>query len=143
MRDAPNLDARAVLPQAIAELALDRAVVALLVHIDEVDHDETGKIAQPQLPRDFLGRLEIGLERGILDMMLARGAAGIDVDRDQRFGLVDDDVSAGAQSHSRREHRVQLRFHAHAREQWLAVAILLHRPHVGGHQHFMKSRASS
>src|SRR5207302_11306368 len=46
MRDAPDLDARAVLPQAIAEFALDRAVVALLVHIDEVDDDQARQVAE-------------------------------------------------------------------------------------------------
>jgi hypothetical protein len=63
-------------------------------------------------------------------------AAGIDVDRDQRFGLVDHDVTAGAQLHRRREHRVELALNAHPREQRLAVAILPHRAHVRGHQHF-------
>ena len=71
MRDAPDLDARAVLPQAIAELALDRTIVALLVHVDEVDDDQAREVAQPQLPRHFLGGLHVGLERGILDVMLA------------------------------------------------------------------------
>src|SRR4051812_4038427 len=96
MRDAPDLDSRAVLAQAIAELALDRAVVALLVHVDEVDDDQARKVAQPELSRDLLGGLEVGLERGILDVMFAGRAAGIDVDRNQRLGLVDDDVAAGA-----------------------------------------------
>src|SRR3954447_19531026 len=78
MRDAPALDAGAVLSQAIAELALDRAVVALLVHVDEVDDDQARKVAQPELSRDLLGGLEVGLERGILDVMFAGRAAGID-----------------------------------------------------------------
>ena len=94
MRDAPDLDPRAVLPEAIRELALDRAVVALLVHVDEVDDDQPGEIAQPQLPGDLLGGLEVGLERGVLDVVLAGGAAGIDVDGDQRLGLVEHDVAA-------------------------------------------------
>ena len=117
------------------QLALDRTVVALLVHVDEVDDDQAGEIAQPELPRDFFRCLEVGLERGVLDVVFAGGAAGIDVDRNQRFGLVDHDVAAGAQLHGRREHRVELALDAHPREQRLAVAILLHRPHVGGHQH--------
>ena len=79
--------------------------------------------------------LEVGLERGVLDVVFAGGAAGIDVDRNQRLGLVDHDVAAGAQLHGRREHRVELALDAHPREQRLAVAILLHRPHVRGHQH--------
>ncbi len=55
-----------------------------------------GEVAQPQLPRDLLGGLQVGLERGVLDVMLARGAAGVDVDRDQRLGLVEHDVAARA-----------------------------------------------
>ena len=94
--------------ERLLQAALDRAVVALLVHVDEVDDDETREVAQPQLPRDLVGGFEIGLERGVLDVVLARGAAGIDVDRHQRFGLVDDDVAAGAQLHHRLEHGVEL-----------------------------------
>jgi len=75
---------------------------ALLVHIDEVDDDQARQVAQAQLPCDFLGGFEIGLERGILDVMLTGRAAGIDVDRNQRFGLVDHDVAAGPQLHGRR-----------------------------------------
>jgi len=71
----PTWIAGAILPQAIGELALDRAVVALLVHVDEVDDDEACEVAQPQLPRDFLGRLEIGLQRGVLRCG-ARGSSG-------------------------------------------------------------------
>src|SRR3984885_16209070 len=130
MRDAPDLDAGAILPEAIAELALDRTIVALLVHVDEVDDDQAGKVAQPQLPRDFLGGLHVGLERGILDVVLAGRAARIDVDRNQSFGLVDDDIAAGSQLHRRREHRIELALDTHAREQWLAVAILPDRAYV-------------
>ena len=108
MRDVSDLDARAVVPQAFLQPALDRAVVALLVHVDEIDDDQAGEIAQAQLPGDLLGGLEVGLERGVLDVMLAGGAAGIDVDGDQRLGLVEHDVAAGAQLHHRREHGVEL-----------------------------------
>ena len=43
--------------QRVLQRALDGAVVALLVHVDEVDDDQAGEVAQPQLPRDFVGRL--------------------------------------------------------------------------------------
>ncbi len=135
MRDASDLDARTVLPQAVAELALHRAIVALLVHVDEIDDDQAREIAQAQLASDFLGSFEIGLERGVFDMVLARGAARIDVDRDQRLGLVDHDIAAGAQLHRGREHRVELALDTHAGEQRLAIAILPHRAHIGRHQH--------
>src|SRR6478752_1940644 len=71
MRDVPDLDACAVVPQAFLQPALDRAIVALLVHIDEIDDDQAGEIAQAQLPGHLLGGLEVGLERGVLDVMLA------------------------------------------------------------------------
>ncbi len=127
MRDAADLNARAILAQAVAHLAFDSAVIALLVHVDEVDHDQTGEIAQAELTRDFLGGFEIGLQRGVFDVVFAGRTARVHVDRDQSFGLVDDDIATGAQLHGRREHRVQLALDAHAREQRLAVAILLHR----------------
>ena len=81
---------------AVLEPALDAAVIALFVHIDEIDDDQAGEIAQAQLARDFVGGLQIGFERGVLDVMFARRAAGIDVDCDQRLGLVEHDVTARA-----------------------------------------------
>ena len=61
MRNAPDLNPRAVLSQAIAQLTFHRAVVALLVHIDEVDDDQPSEVAQPKLPCHFLRGLEISL----------------------------------------------------------------------------------
>ena len=40
MRDAADLDARAVVAQRVLHAPLDGAVVALLVHVDEVDDDQ-------------------------------------------------------------------------------------------------------
>ena len=88
-----------------------------------------------QLPGDFLGRFEVGLERGVLDVMFARGATGVHVDRDQRFGLVEHDVAAGAQLHDRREHRVELALDRVAREDRLRIAIGLHVLRMARHEH--------
>ena len=98
-RDAADLDAGAVVLEAVLQLLLDRAVVALLLHVDEVDDDQAGEVAQAQLAGDLLGGFEVGLERRVLDVVLAGRAAGVDVDGDQRLGLVDDDVAAGLQRH--------------------------------------------
>ena len=111
-RDAADLDAGAVVLQALLQLLLDGAVVALLLHVDEVDDDEAGEVAQAQLPGDLLGGFEVGLERRVLDVVLAGRAARVDVDRDQRLGRVDDEVAAGLQRHVVREHRVELRLDA-------------------------------
>ena len=77
-------------------------LLRLLFHVDEVDDDQAGQVAQAQLAGDFVGGLEVGLERGFLDGVLAGGAARVHVDGDQRLGLVDDDVAAGFQLHGRR-----------------------------------------
>ena len=135
MRDAADLDAGAVVAQRVLEAALDRAVVALLVHVDEVDHDQTGEVAQPELARDFLRRFDVGLERGVLDVMLSGRASGVDVDRDQGLGLVDHDVAAGAQLHGRREHRVELALDAVAREDRLGILVELHVFRMARHEH--------
>ena len=131
MRDAADLDAGAVVLQAVLQPLLDRAVVAVLLHVDEVDDDQAGKVAQAELAGDFLGRFQIGLERGVLDRMLAGGAAGVDVDRDQRLGLVDDDVAAGLQRHLRLQHAVELRLDAVAREERDGVADTAEPPWRG------------
>ncbi len=125
--DAADLDARAVVLQRFLEAALDLRVVAVLLHVDEVDDDEARQVAQPQLARDFLRRLDIGAQRGLFDVALAGGAAGVDVDRDQRLGLVEHDVAAGAQMHHRLVDRRDLALDLVALEQRLRlVAIGLH-----------------
>ncbi len=71
MADAADLDAGAVVLQRVLEPPLDGPVGAVLHHVDEVDDDEAGEIAQAQLAGDFVGGLEIGLERRVLDIVLA------------------------------------------------------------------------
>ena len=52
MADPANLNAGPVILEGILQAPLHRTVVAVLFHVDEVDHDKSGKIAQPQLPGD-------------------------------------------------------------------------------------------
>ncbi len=139
MADMADLDARAVAFQRLLQPALDHRVVLFRLHVDEVDDDQAGEIAQTQLPRHFLRGLHVGAQGGIFDVTLARRAAGIDVDRDQRLGLVDDQITAGAQRHGRRQHRVELRLDLVAGEQRLSAgAVVAPGDHLAGmrrHQH--------
>src|SRR6516162_9812597 len=80
------------------------------------------------LMRDLVRRLQIGLERGLLDIALARGAARVDVDRDQRLGLVDDDVAAGAQLDDGIVNRVELALDLVAGEQRHGRVLVLLDP---------------
>src|SRR5207245_32144 len=66
-------------------------------HVDEVDDDDAAQVPQPDLVHQLLHRLEVGLEDRLLELVLPRVAAGVDVDRHQGLGLVDHDVAAGVE----------------------------------------------
>ena len=55
----PNLDTRAVCFQFVFDPLLNRKVVFALIHIDKINDDQTGKITQPHLARNFFGSLKI------------------------------------------------------------------------------------
>ena len=86
--------ASAVVFERVAKPVLDVPLIFRALHVDEVDDDEAAEVAQTQLARDFIGRFEIGIEGGGLDVAAFGGPGGIDVDRDQRLGVVDDDRPA-------------------------------------------------
>ncbi len=72
--------------------------ILALIHVDEIHYDNAAQIAQPNLPHDFLDGIGIGFNDGIFQARrLADIFARIDVDRHQRFRLVDHDVAAGFQ----------------------------------------------
>ena len=75
MADTPDLDARTVVAECLFKSPLDKPVVAPLVHVDEVDDNQAGEVAQPELARDLFGGFEIGFERRVLDVVLARRLA--------------------------------------------------------------------
>ena len=60
MRNLADLNARAVVLHRVLDATLDRAVVAAFLHVDEIDDDQAGQIAQAQLARDFVGGFQIG-----------------------------------------------------------------------------------
>ncbi len=53
MRDPANLDAGAIIFQTILHPLFDRAVVAVFFHVDEVDNNQAGEIAQTQAGARF------------------------------------------------------------------------------------------
>jgi hypothetical protein len=80
-----------------AQLLHDLVAVRLVLHVDEVDDDDAADIAQAELAGDLAGRVEVGAEDRLLRIFLAGVAAGVDVDGDEPFGRLDDDVTAGGQ----------------------------------------------
>ena len=109
-RQPTDLDARTIHFHRFAQTIFDRALIARLFHVDEIDDDQAADVADPQLAGDFVGRLEIGVGGRGFDVAAARGARRVDVDRDQRFGVIDDDRTTRGQLHLVRVGRLDLAF---------------------------------
>src|SRR4029077_3116892 len=103
----------------------DVALVLRRLHVDEVDDDQPADVTDAQLTGDLVGRLEIGIGGGGLDVAAARGARRIDVDRDQCLGVVDDDAAAGGQLHLVRVRRLDLALDLEAGEEGDVVSVEL------------------
>src|SRR5207249_283642 len=59
-----------------------------------IDHDDAADVPQPELLDDLPRGFEVRLEDRLLLVLLADVAAGIDVDRGERLGLVEDEIAA-------------------------------------------------
>src|SRR6185437_4713836 len=94
-RETHYVALRAVAGEGGRERTEHLAAMRLIVHVDEVDDDDAAEVAQTQLPADAGRRLEIGAERGFLQVAVAHVGAGVDVDRGQRLPLIDHEVAAG------------------------------------------------
>ncbi|MCW0401745.1 hypothetical protein NB700_004301 [Xanthomonas sacchari] len=124
-RDAADLHPRAVVLERVLQAVLDLALVLVGGHVDEVDDHQAAEVAQAQLARDLFGRLQVGLERGVLDVAALGGARGVDVHRGQRLGLVDHDRAAGRQAHAALVGGLDLRLDLEAVEQRDVVGVVL------------------
>ena len=109
LREATDRHPRAVARQRLLEFREHRVAVLDVHHVDEVDDDDAAEVAQAQLPRDRLRGFEIGLENGVVEAARADVAAGIDVDRRHRLGLIDDQIPAGFKLDAPAERTLDLR----------------------------------
>jgi len=90
-----NFGGRPVATQSLFQRLHDFLPVAALVHVDEIDDDDATQIAQPYLAHDFLDRINVGFDDRVFETRcLANILAGIHIDRNQRFRLVNDNVAA-------------------------------------------------
>jgi hypothetical protein len=71
----PDLDPGAVHLEGVAQAVFHLALVLGRGHVDEVDDDQAAQVAQAQLAGDFIGRLQVGVQRGFLDIAALGGAA--------------------------------------------------------------------
>jgi hypothetical protein len=78
------------------------------LHVDEVDDDDPAEIAEPDLPDDLGGGLEVDLEHRLLEVPLAHVLARVHVDGHEGFRVVDDDVAAGLEPDAAAERLLDL-----------------------------------
>ena len=122
-RNSANLYSRSIVTQRVLEFILDVALMARVVHVDEVDHDQAAGIAQTQLACNFDCGLAIGVERGFFDIRALGGFRRVDVDRGQRLGLVDHHRAAGRQAYIALERVFDLGLDLEAREKWNGIIV--------------------
>ena len=106
--DAAELNAGLIVLHRFLQAPLDLRLVARDLHVDEINDDQAGEVTQTQVAGDLLRGFEVGAQRRLLDVPLARCPAGVDIDRDQRLGRIDYDVTAGLQMHRHLVHRFEL-----------------------------------
>ena len=106
--DLANLYTSTILANGIAEPIFNFALIFLRAHIDEIDNDQAAEIANTQLARDFIRRFEVSVESRCFDITTLGGARRVDIDRDQRFGVIDNDAAASWQVNIVRKCRFDL-----------------------------------
>jgi len=90
---------------------------------------------RPQLAGHFVGRFQVGAQRGFLDVAALGGAGRVDVHRDQGLGVVDHHRAARGQGHRAGVGGLDLVFDLEAREQGHVVAVAFHPLDVVRHDH--------
>jgi hypothetical protein len=66
-----------------------------ILHVNEVDDDDAAEVTESQLAHDLDRCFEIEGEDGVFEGLGADVLAGVDVNRHQRLGLVDDQIASG------------------------------------------------
>src|ERR1700730_11042687 len=94
LRETVDGEPRPVAFQRAIELGEHGGAMIGVLHVDEVDDDDSAEVAQPQLASDDLRRFEGGLEDRVVEAACADEAAGVDVDRRHGLRMIDDQVAS-------------------------------------------------
>ena len=137
--DLGHLVLGAVARQAFEQAAQHQVAVGWHDHIHVIDHDHAADVAQAQLARDLLARLEVAARHGLFERLaLADEATGVHVDRGHGLGAVDHNGAAARQVHLTFHALAQLRVDLPLVEHILAlmlgrIPLLQLLAQVGGH----------
>ena len=129
-----TFEGRAIGAKGVFESGHHFFAIAALFHVDEVDDDDAAEIAEAHLADDFLDGFEVGADDGVLEAIraFADEFAGVDVNGDERFGVVDDDVAAGFQPDFRAQAFVDFLLDAEFFEDRRFLGVELHAIHERG-----------
>ena len=131
--DLAGLHPGTVVVQCLFQSLLDFALIARVLHVDEIDDDQAAEVAQAHLPSGLVGRLEIGAQRRLLDVGALGRPRRVDVDRHQGLGVVDDDRTARGKRDDAGIRGLDLVLDLEAREQRRRVPVSLDPVHQVGH----------
>src|SRR5215813_1665973 len=127
--DLKRLRRRSILPELLFDRLKNFLAVLLLLHVDEVEHDDAAEIPQPELTDDLPGGFEIRLDDRVFQptaRFLADVTPGVDIDRDQRFGLVDNDRAPRLQPDLALQRVLNLGLYAILLEDRIRLRVELH-----------------
>ena len=98
--------------QVFAQTCFDLALMIRIVHVDEVEHDETAEVTKAQLTGNFVDGFEVDLIRHGFGITIFSALSRVYVNRDHRFRRINDDRSAAEERHFARVHHLELRLDA-------------------------------
>ena len=73
------------------------AAVIFIIHVDKIDNDNAAEVTQTQLTSNGLRCFNISIKDSVVEITMPNKRAGIDIDGGHRFGLIDDQITAGLQ----------------------------------------------
>ena len=101
VRDGQHVCLGLVLAKPVAHPLEHLTPIARRLHVDEVQHDQATDVSESQLATDLLRRLKVHPQQRfvlfLFVVVLIPMAAGVDVDRDECLGFVNDDVATAWQ----------------------------------------------
>ena len=103
------------------------------LHINEVNHNQTTKVTQARLARNLIGCLKVGTCSGLFNVRATGSTCGVDVDRNQGFGMVNHNGAARRQGNGTGVGRLNLVLNLETRKERNIVVIAFNARQVIWH----------
>ena len=116
-RDAADLHAGAVNFRRLVQAVFHVFAVAADAHVNEIYDNQPAQVAQAHLSRDFICCFQVGLVGGFFDVAAFGRLGGVNINGNQRFGVVNDQLAAGRQLYVALVGRLNLPFNLIAGEE--------------------------